>query len=72
VIGEEVVGGLVGANYHLINNSYSAGMVEGKKEVGGLAGITIFARMDNCYSTSKVTGIKYVGELVGHNCDEDD
>ena len=61
------VGGLVGQNNGgTVRYSYSAGMVNGTTNVGGLVGITT-STISNSYSTAVVQGGAHVGGLVGRN-----
>ena len=68
----EGVGGLVGMNGGVINNSYVTGTVTGATAVGGLVGGSVGVIMDS-YSTATVTGTQdslhygAVGGLVGNN-----
>jgi hypothetical protein len=64
VTGGRWVGGLVGDNAGIVNNSYSTGRVTGGWDVGGLIGCNS-GTVNNSYSTSNVTGNYYVGGLVG-------
>jgi hypothetical protein len=67
VIGDRLVGGLVGLNDGTISNSYSTGSVTGNDEVGGLVGRHSWGALHNCYSIASVTGENDVGGLVGRN-----
>jgi hypothetical protein len=67
VNGEGGVGGLVGASYGTVSNSYSTGSVTGNKQVGGLVGANVNGTIDNSYSTGSVTGNEAVGGLVGQS-----
>jgi len=64
VTGRRWVGGLVGDNAGVVNNSSSTGRVTGEWDVGGLTGCNS-GTVNNSYSTSNVTGGYYVGGLVG-------
>jgi hypothetical protein len=64
VTGGRWVGGLVGDNAGIVNNSYSTGGVTGGWDVGGLAGCNS-GTVNNSYSTGNITGGYYVGGLVG-------
>ena len=65
VIGEEVVGGLVGICYGTVTNSHSTGSVSGyKSAVGGLVGLS-YGVVSNSYSTGSVTSGGAAGGLVG-------
>lgn len=64
-------GGLVGANWGAISNSYAGGAVEGNSYVGGLVGrngsSSYSATVENCYASGMVEGTwDFVGGLVGH------
>ena len=65
----DYVGGLVGYNwYSSITRSYSAGIVSGKSNVGGLVGfICNDSSISACYSNSSVSGDEQIGGLVGKN-----
>jgi hypothetical protein len=69
VTGDGEVGGLVGANFGTVSNSYSTGSVTGTNRVGGLVGYNTYVEstMSNSYSSAKVTGSDQVGGLVGWN-----
>jgi len=66
VTGEWAVGILTGGNWGGIEDSYSAGSVNGYDCVGGLAGGNA-GSVSSCYSTASVTGRWDVGGLVGCN-----
>ncbi|MEN6334252.1 MAG: GLUG motif-containing protein [Phycisphaerales bacterium] len=67
VVGDFEVGGLVGWNMNgLIANCYSAGAVDARNSVGGLAGENDGTIM-HCYSIGTVAGETRVGGLVGEN-----
>ncbi len=67
VSGNYFVGGLVGLNDGMVNNSYVTGSVSGNHGVvGGLVGINS-GTVNNSYSTGNVTGSDDVGGLVGLN-----
>jgi hypothetical protein len=67
------LGGLVGENDGIINNSYSTGTIRTGADswnVGGLVGENWHGTISNCYSTGDVTSGDYsspVGGLVGDN-----
>jgi hypothetical protein len=65
VIGENLVGGLVGENDGAASNSYATGSVIGDAAVGGLVGFSNSGTVSNSYSTGGVTGSSSVGGLVG-------
>ena len=65
ITGRDFVGGLVGAAYGSIINSYSTGSVSGNQYVGGLIGGQHGDSIINSYSTCGVSGDRYVGGLVG-------
>jgi len=67
MIGDRLVGGLVGLNKGTISNSYSTGNVTGNDGVGGLVGHHSCGALHNCYSIASVTGENDVGGLVGQN-----
>lgn len=66
-----IVGGLVGSNKGLINNSYSTGNVNGYKIIGGLVGENYgyqnLSTISGSYSTCSVNGVSRIGGLVGEN-----
>jgi hypothetical protein len=62
VSGEEITGGLVGANGGRIFNCYSTGSVSGASGIGGLVG-NCDGIVSNCFSTGRVQGSG--GGLVG-------
>lgn len=62
--GADRVGGLVGANYHHIEECFSTGGVTGDNRVGGLAGFSQ-GMIKNSYSHSTVNGFRYLAGLVG-------
>ena len=64
VSGDNSIGGLVGANYGSISNSYATVAVSGKTYVGGLVGANNDT-ITNSYATGAVSGIDGVGGLVG-------
>jgi len=68
VIGDTLVGGLVGVNESSnISDSYSIGEVTGKLQIGGLVGRNESGKISDSYSTSKIAGESHVGGLVGTN-----
>jgi len=68
VIGNStIVGGLVGANSGVVNNSYAIGNVAGFESVGGLVGDNYSGTITNSYTTSYVSGSRTTGGLVGFN-----
>ena len=82
VIGERIVGSLVGSNYGTITNSHSSGKTTGELNVGGLvgrngsgiegrnySGVMLYTggTIINSHSTAWVTGKENVGGLVGSN-----
>ena len=67
VKGEENVGGLVGYNNGMIENSYTTGNVAGGKYIGGLVGVNKGGTIKNSYATGDVAGEKDVGGFVGWN-----
>jgi len=64
VTGEWYVGGLVGATWGTVSNSYSTSSVTGKENVGGLAGGN-GGTVSNSHSTGSVSGDDLIGGLVG-------
>jgi len=67
VVGDSIVGGLVGHNDgSTVSNSYSTGNVTGNDWVGGLVGYNYGSTVSNSYSTGNVTGDEHVGGLVGY------
>jgi len=62
---KEYVGGIAGTNRGTIENCYVAGSIEGRFEVGGIAGSNEGGTIMNCYSTSTITGLNYVGGITG-------
>ncbi len=69
VAGIESVGGLIGQNAGLVENSHSVGMVTGqdlnKHKVGGLVGVLSFGSISNSYSAAAVNSRQKAGGLVG-------
>ena len=65
VLGNPVIGGLVGANAGTIANCYSTARVLGNYDVGGLVGFN-WGTITDCYATGSISG-NYVGGLVGYN-----
>ncbi len=67
VVGNEVVGGLVGRNSGEIHTSYiTNGYVKGDRLVGGLVGKN-GDEIHNCYAKGEVEGRLHTGALVGVN-----
>jgi len=69
VIGQAVVGGLLGKNDGTVSNSYSTGPVTGigvNTAIGGLTGINS-GSISGSYATGNATGVNTVGGLVGTN-----
>ena len=71
IIGDDLVGGLVGINYcGDVNCCYTSGLINGDFEtsfrVGGLIGTNV-GNINRCYSTALVKGYQSVGGLVGLN-----
>jgi filamentous hemagglutinin family protein len=68
VTGSNYVGGLVGANYGVISNSYATGNVSGNSYSGGLVGANS-GTINNSYATGSVSGgsYNYAGGLAGAN-----
>jgi filamentous hemagglutinin family protein len=67
VSGQQYVGGLVGQDFGIINNSYATGSVNGSNYVGGLVGYSALDSISNSYAAGSVSGNHYVGGLVGLN-----
>ena len=66
--GAPSAGGLVGANYGLIENSYAMGNVSGVSYIGGLVGFGGGGSIVNSYATGQAIGeAQYVGGLLGYN-----
>jgi len=66
ITGRNWIGGLVGCNYGLIQDTYSQGIVEGGDTTGGLVGSN-FGSITNSYSSGQITGGYSIGGLVGGN-----
>jgi hypothetical protein len=69
VVGNESVGGLVGATIldtSIVNSCCARGTVDGGLYVGGLVGQVVAGRVFRCYSVGKVSGNQYAGGLVGY------
>jgi len=66
VVGDTIVGGLVGANSGPIINSYSNGTVTGREGAGGLVGTMYGGEITNSYSSGIVAGGSIVGGFVGY------
>ena len=67
VSGANRVGGLVGANYGTVSNSYTTGNVSGGSYAGGLVGQND-GTISSSYATGNVTGtVITIGGLVGRN-----
>jgi hypothetical protein len=65
VSGKDYVGGLAGATWGTISNSYNTGSVSGYGFVGGLVGWGGYGAISNSYATGNVTGNSGVGGLMG-------
>jgi hypothetical protein len=72
VSGDEWVGGLVGANFGLIEECLATGNVSGNVDIGGLVGWNGMlagwpgkGNIINCYATGSVSGDRNVGGLTG-------
>ncbi|MDR0330843.1 MAG: hypothetical protein LBH93_03940, partial [Chitinispirillales bacterium] len=66
--GESNAGGLVGVNGGSISKSYSSASVDGRENVGGLAGLLMIApagEISDCFAVGNVSGSNAVGGLVG-------
>ncbi|RWS48059.1 hypothetical protein CKA56_16115, partial [Arcobacter venerupis] len=66
IIGNNFVGGLVGASSSTIKNSYVSGTVSGDTYIGGLVGWND-STIENSYASATVSGYSFVGGLVGSN-----
>jgi hypothetical protein len=66
VVGDSIVGGLMGRNEGTVTTSYFTGNVTGNDWVGGLVGYNYGSTVGNSYSTGNVTGDEHVGGLVGY------
>ena len=66
ITGDDGVGGLVGANFGTVSNSYSSGNITGDGAVGGLVGGNQ-GTVSNSHSTCNVIGNSAVGCLAGWN-----
>lgn len=64
--GREVVGGLVGGNLGVVEQSYMTGSVEGGYGVGGLIGVNE-GTAENVHMTGLVEGNDTAGSLIGAN-----
>ena len=60
------LGGLVGSNFGIVENSYVTGDIIGDDNVGGLVGSN-YGTVSNCYSRAYVIGKVNIGGLVGIN-----
>ncbi|QGQ99291.1 hypothetical protein EHS13_32725 [Paenibacillus psychroresistens] len=70
ITGRNQVGGLAGANYGTISDSYVKGNVYGNSEVGGLTGFN-YNNIDNSYASVTLEGSSnHLGGLVGNNYGE--
>lgn len=69
VLGHNVVGGLVGASYGTVSNTYVTGTILGSgNNVGGLVGQNHYgASVINADATGQISGLSVVGGLVGSN-----
>ena len=68
VIGNDLIGGLIGSNSGLIKNSYAAGRIYGNDEVGGLVGRS-YGNIVNSYAAGDVNGYSDIGGLIGRDID---
>jgi uncharacterized repeat protein (TIGR01451 family)/uncharacterized repeat protein (TIGR02543 family) len=66
ISGRNYIGGLIGFNYSLVSNCYSASDVIGHLDVGGLIGNND-GTVSNSYSTGSVRGDKNTGGLIASN-----
>ena len=69
ITGNYDVGCLVGNNRagSTVRKCYSTGNVSGNNNVGGIAGMSYNAALEQCYSMAGVNGASVVGGLVGYN-----
>jgi hypothetical protein len=69
IIGDTLVGGLVGSKYYntLIQDCWSSSEVYGTTYVGGLVGDNFDSDIYRCYAAGPVFGINRVGGLVGEH-----
>ena len=64
--GLNLVGGLAGTNYGIIESCNVSGTIDADTQVGGLVGNN-YGDITNCNSSGTVTGVNNVGGLVGYN-----
>ncbi|HET8694825.1 MAG TPA: filamentous hemagglutinin N-terminal domain-containing protein, partial [Aquabacterium sp.] len=65
VQGQDNVGGLIGFDAHIVQQSYATGDVSGRNSVGGLTGAST-GNIVNSYATGNVSGDSYLGGLTGY------
>lgn len=64
----KIVGGFVGNNAGTIKNCVFIGTVNGKEEIGGIAGLNrTMGIIENCTVNGEVYGNHYIGGIVGKN-----
>ena len=63
--GYNLVGGVVGCNWGIIENCSVSGVISGNIPVGGIAGYLVTGSIKACYSTANVSGNGEVGGIVG-------
>lgn len=59
------VGGIVGTNFSIVENTYNTGYVSGVSNVGGIVGWNQFATITNSNNTGVISGERYVGAIAG-------
>jgi hypothetical protein len=74
VNGNDMVGGLVGSDWHSLAGGdmigcYATGTVSGGTWVGGLVGYYCAGNATHCYATGSVNGTTQVGGFIGFVCD---
>lgn len=64
----KIVGGFVGNNAGTIKNCVFTGSVNGKEQIGGIAGLNrAMGIIENCIVNGEVYGNHYIGGIVGKN-----
>ena len=64
----KIVGGFVGNNAGTIQNCVFMGKVNGKEQIGGIAGLNrAMGMIENCSVNGEVYGHHYIGGIVGKN-----
>ncbi|TGG88016.1 hypothetical protein E4650_06640 [Geotoga petraea] len=69
VLGEQM-GGFIGYNSGVIDNSFSRGYVEGKEKIGGFVGFNN-GSVENSYSAAEVFGDSRLGGFAGDSISSD-